>query len=305
LASISLFTPLVAQTSYIERLTELGALRLAIIVAVAVLVLWLAYMVVEARVVKVERTDYSNAAIPTEFDGMKVLFVADIHAGPYMSRNRMNRLVERINAEEPDVVLLGGDYVGGRMKGAKIFYPAIAGVEAPEGVFAVMGNHDAWEGEEEAHTGMAEAGITLLENEAVRLERGGESIWIAGLEDAYTGSPDATAAAEPITVEDFAMLVSHNPDVFAEQLQPTKEYWDLAMAGHTHGGQVSLFGMISPFSPSKHGGRYLHGWKNEWDTDILISNGIGTVTAPIRLFTRPEMHVFTLRASSEAPSPTQ
>jgi predicted MPP superfamily phosphohydrolase len=234
---------------------------------------------------------------------MKILFVADIHAGPYMTRSRLGRLVERINAEEPDVVLLGGDYVGGKMHGAAIFYPVIADVVAPEGVYAVMGNHDSWEGEDEARAGMAEADITLLENDAVRLERDGSSVWVAGLEDAYTGSPDATAAASAIEVHDFAMLVSHNPDVFAEQLQPTKEYWDLAMAGHTHGGQISLFGMISPFSPSKHGGRYLSGWKNEWDTDILVSNGIGTVTAPIRLLTRPEMHVITLRASSEAPSP--
>ena len=297
--------PLVAQTSYIDRLTDLGVARISIVVIVSVLALWLGYMLVEARVVRVERTELPNAAIPAEFDGMKVLFVADIHAGPYMSKNHLDRLVERINAEEPDVVLLGGDYVGGKMHGAQIFYPAISKVEAPEGVFAVMGNHDAWEGEAEAHTGMAEAGITLLENDAVRLERDGSGIWVGGLEDAYTGTPDATATAESITPEDFAVLVSHNPDVFADQLEPTKEYWDLALAGHTHGGQVSLFGMISPFSPSKHGGRYLHGWKNEWDTAILVSNGIGTVTAPIRLFTRPEMHVITLRASSEEPAPTQ
>ena len=133
MASISLFTPLVAQTSFIDRLGDIGALRITVVVVVAVLVLWLAYMVIEARVVKVERIEYANTAIPEQFDGMKVLFVADIHAGPYMSRNRMDRLVERINAEEPDVVILGGDYVGGRMKGAQIFYPAIAKVEAARG----------------------------------------------------------------------------------------------------------------------------------------------------------------------------
>jgi predicted MPP superfamily phosphohydrolase len=287
------------QTSYIQRLTDLGAGRITVIVVVAVLALWLGYMLLEARNIRVERTELGNPSIPAEFDGMKVLFVADIHAGPYMSRNRMDRLVERINAEEPDVVILGGDYVGGKMNGANIFYPAIAGVEAPEGIFAVMGNHDAWEGEDEAKAGLVGANITLLENEAAQLARGDSNIWIGGLEDAYTGSPDATAAAGPIDADDFAILVSHNPDVFAEQLQPTKEYWDLALAGHTHGGQVHGLGMISFLSVSKHGNRYLRGWKNEWDTEILISNGIGTVTAPIRLFTRPEMHVITLRSSPE------
>ena len=82
LASISLFVPLVGQTSYIDRLTELGAPRIAIIVAAVVLVLWLGYMGAEARNVKVERTDLESASLPAEFDGTKVLFVADIHAGP-------------------------------------------------------------------------------------------------------------------------------------------------------------------------------------------------------------------------------
>lgn len=298
LASLSLLFAPVGQTSYIQRITDLGVGRITVIVVVAVFALWLGYMLLEARNVKVERTQLDNPSIPGEFDGMKVLFVADIHAGPYMSRNRMDRLVERINAEEPDIVLLGGDYVGGKMGGAKIFYPAVAKIDAPEGVYAVMGNHDAWEGAEEAKAGLISAGITLLENEAVSLDRGDASIWVGGLEDAYTGSPDATAAAQPIDEDDFAILVSHNPDVFADQLQPTKEYWDLALAGHTHGGQLSGLGMISAISPTKHGNRYMHGWKNEWDTEILISNGIGTVTAPIRLFARPEMHVITLQASS-------
>jgi predicted MPP superfamily phosphohydrolase len=262
-------------------------------------------MVIEARNVRVERTELPSAALPAEFDGTKVLFVADIHAGPYMTSARLNRLVERINAEEPDIVLLGGDYVGGKMKGAKIFYPAIANVRATEGVYAVMGNHDSWEGADEAHAGMEAAGITLLENDAVALERDGSRVWIAGLEDLYTGEPSMAKTAEDIPVRDFSVLVSHNPDVFAEQLEENAETWDLVMAGHTHGGQLSLFGMVSPFTPSKHGERYRSGWKDEHDTPMLISNGIGTVTAPIRLFTRPEMHVITLRASGEAPSPTR
>lgn len=248
-----------------------------------------------ARRILVIRDEIEVADLPSDLDGLRVVFMTDIHAGPLFPKGPMGKLVALVNGLEPDLILVGGDNVGGRMQGAAIFYPEAARMEARFGKYGVLGNHDVWEGEDEAREGYDAADITLLENSNVRVDVGGGDIVLAGLEDPYTGVPRIDEAAEGIREGDVAILLAHNPDAFAEQFEATPGLWDLAMVGHTHGGQISLFG-FGIFVPSIHGQRYRTSWRVEHDVPVLVSNGVGTVGAPIRFQAPPEVHVITLRA---------
>jgi len=273
-----------------------GTFRISMMLGVALVVPSVTALgVVEARTLRVTSDVITSQAVPDAFDGTRIVFVADVHAGPYFGPQRMDRLVEQVNSLDPDVLILGGDYVGGRLNGAKVFYPRAADFRANLAKLAVLGNHDVWEGSQEAKQGLSEAGFTLLENDSVQLTVGDSSLAVAGVSDLYTGDPDPEAAARDITPEMFSVLVSHNPDVFADRLGRTAGDWDLALAGHTHAGQVTLFG-TSSYVPSKHGARYRAGWRTENGTPILVTNGVGTVTLPVRLFAQPEVHLITLRS---------
>jgi len=261
----------------------------------ALAALLLAWSFAEPFTLTISRAVVSSPDVPPGFDGARIVFVSDVHAGPYFGKMRVRRLVDRIGELKPDVLVLGGDYVGGRAGGGEAFYPEAQRLEAREAVLGVLGNHDAWESADEARAGLEAAGVLLLENDAVRIERGGDRIVVAGLEDLWTGSVDATAAIQDIAKDSFTVLVSHNPDAFATVLPEHRGAFDLALSGHTHAGQLTALGMVAPIVPSAFGQRYRTGWLEEEGVPILVSRGIGEVTVPMRFFAPPEVHVIELR----------
>jgi predicted MPP superfamily phosphohydrolase len=275
-----------------EALDVLVLWMLPIVVAIAVIVIGvLAY---NARHVRVVREDVDVHRLPDALDGFKIVFVSDVHAGPYFGPGRMRLLVHLVDRLDPDALILGGDYVGGRRDGASTFYSQAPELRARYAKVAVLGNHDVWEGADEARAGLREAGFELLENRNVRLEVGGAILAIGGVDDLYTGHPNVAAAADGISADDYAILVSHNPDVFHSMLDDTERLWDLALGGHTHGGQFTLSTQHAD-NPSRHR-RFRSGWFEEDGIPTLISNGVGTVLLPLRFQTPPEVHVLTLRA---------
>jgi len=268
-----------------------GALSMALVIPGIT-----AYGLAEARSLSVTSDVVTVSSAAPALDGIRIVFVSDVHAGPFFGPGRMDALVEQVNGLEPDVLILGGDYVGGRANGAEVFYPRATAFRARLAKIAVLGNHDVWEGAEIARAGLAGAGFRVLENDSALVEVADEAIAVAGVDDLYTGEPDVEAAARGVPEEAFAVLVSHNPDVFADRLGTSAGRWDLALAGHTHGGQVTFFG-LGGHTPSRNGQRYRGGWVSEGGTPILVSNGVGSVTLPVRLFAKPEVHLITLSSA--------
>ncbi len=265
------------------------------LVAVLACSLMLAWALTEPYLLSVERSVVTSPDLPVAFDGTRVVFAADIHAGRFYSQRRVRSLVKRINAENPDLVILGGDYVGGHSNGAAAFYPEIDSLRARDGVVAVLGNHDYWEGRADAIAGLDAAGITVLDNSSICIRRGKVSITIAGVADQLTGDPDVSAAASGIAPEEFAVLISHVPDYLDAALPASKGLFDLALSGHTHGGQVTVFGLWAPILPSRFGQRYRGGWLSEEGVPVLVTRGVATVGTPLRFFARPQLHVIELR----------
>ena len=262
---------------------------------------------------RVARYDITPKQWPANFQ-LKIAVIADLHAcDPWMSLDRIAEIVERTNALDADVIVMLGDYVAGHRRvtryiSADEWAPVLAGLKAPLGVHAILGNHDWWEdktaqregqGPTIARRALEAAGIPVYENDARRLTKDGRSFWLAGLGDqlAYVparrfrpvrriGVDDLAATLAKVTDTAPVILLAHEPDVAVRV--PARVA--LQLSGHTHGGQVRLFGW-SPVSPS--GPKLVYG-HIRMNCDVVISGGLGCSIMPFRLGVPPEIVLVTL-----------
>lgn len=242
---------------------------------------------------------------------LRIALLSDFHLGePTVDLNRLRRIVARTNAVAPDLVLLGGDFAPAVWRlHAHVDMDAaarcLATLSARHGVFAVLGNHDwAEDPIARARGGLpnifAEAlvaqGIPVLSNQSIWLEQAG--IWLAGLEDQrvyrrwrymYRGLDDLEATLSPITGTSPVVLLAHEPDIFPQV--PARIA--LTLSGHTHGGQIRLFGR-TPVVPSRYGSRFAYGHVHEAGRDLVVSGGLGCSGVPYRLGVMPEITVIEL-----------
>jgi len=225
-------------------------------------------------------------------DGCRIAFLSDIHAGSFLNESDLARLFAQVAAQEPDIVILGGDLINTREREILMFRDPLALLDPPLGVFAVAGNHDHFWGRDiglwEAF--LAEVGVEVLMNRGMRVTRGNDSLWIAGVDDLTEGTPDLQAAVSGAREDEPVVLIAHHPDFFFEAAAVDI---DLTLSGHTHGGQVSLFG----WTPVKHS---KFGW-NEGHFEIegaqlYVSRGVGVTFLPVRIGVSPEVPLLTLRS---------
>jgi len=250
------------------------------------------YGLYEAGWVEVVRPVLPLPRLPRAFDGMTVAFLTDIHHGPFTSLEYVASVVRTTLALRPDLILLGGDY---SLKDGKYIAPCfdvLSGLRAPLGVFGVLGNHDYWHGLDETREGFRTAGITELTNSGAWLTRGSGRFRLAGIDDLWMGKPHIEAAVGDAAPEDACLLLSHNPDV-TEKLRDPRV--GLVLSGHTHGGQV-VFPGGAPFVPSHYGQKYLHGICHGPRTTVYVSRGLGCTSIPVRVCSRPELTLVTLRS---------
>ena len=245
------------------------------------------------RGLTISSADLQLRQLPSEFDGMRLLLITDIHAGPFVSRMVLDQQFERLMGREPDLILLGGDLITSRTVEFDQQRHAFRRLRAPQGVYAVLGNHDHYSGESRRLSRMIEGqGIRLLHNRSVLLSRGGAKLSLAGVDDLLVGNPDldaALAAAEPPII-----LLSHNPDVLFDA---ARRGVAAVLSGHTHAGQIRIPGLPVIVRQSRYRldeGRYRTG-----ETELIVSRGLGAVGIPLRLACPPEVVLLTLRRLEE------
>jgi uncharacterized protein len=246
-----------------------------------------------------------------ELNGFKIVLISDIHSGSnFINEEKLNEIVESANAENADMILLLGDYLSPQiLDRRKLKMPLetmarnIKGLRAKFGVFAVLGNHDNEFGHNIVRSEFEKIGYKVLENEAVSLEKNGQTIRLLGLSDVLQESDpreyreNAVNALNRIGNYDGKIVAfTHNPDM-VEYL--TGDYrisldFSLFLAGHTHGGQCSFPIIGAPIVPSTFGQKYASGFVRENDVDIFVSTGIGTSIIPVRFGVPPEISVLTL-----------
>lgn len=233
--------------------------------------------------------------LPPAFDGFRIVFATDFHYESRFNRKRLPALVEAVRSVSPDVLLLGGDYRGREGGDVGELFRALEKVDAPFGTYAVMGNHERGENDSLVRVAMKETGVKLLEHVADTITRNGERIIVVGIRNPFDLSRNGVSPTLSLKPEDFVIMITHTPD-YVEDVDISNT--DLALAGHTHGGQVSLFNKWSPAKFSKYGNRFLTGMKhNSAGIPVIISNGIGTSRKNIRLFTPSEIVLVILEKS--------
>jgi predicted MPP superfamily phosphohydrolase len=247
---------------------------------------------IEPRSLVITRADIELPQWPEGAHTLKVAVLADIQAaGPHVTAERVAEVVAQINAQEPDLIVLLGDYVS-QMRLSTSHVPpkataaVLARLRAPLGVHAVLGNHDWWLDGRYVRRLLEEAGIEVYDNEARAIDGGdGRHLWIAGLADLSSRTVDLPGTLAQITDDAPVILLSHSPDVFPEV--PARVA--LTLAGHTHGGQVNLPYLGRLIVPSRFGQRYAYGHIIEGDRQMFVSSGIGNAILPARYGVPPEI----------------
>ena len=262
------------------------------------------YPFIEAAMLTVDKHTVQVANLPANLKNLKIVYATDIHQGRFFSQSRVNELVKTINGLSADLVILGGDYAEDS-DGAIAFFENLPSLSARIGVYAVLGNHDRTEPESNLSVLIGTIkgrGIIPLVNNVAAVKRGQTYFYIAGVDDYYNGYPDIEGVASQVKSSDFVIFAGHTPDLLPDMLKARSSdgdnhWFDLALFGHTHGGQISFLGK-SPFFNLKTdvGPRYMSGWLEENRAAVLISNGVGTSGAPVRLFARPQIHLITLKS---------
>ncbi len=253
----------------------------------------LSYPVLETYWLQVREEEWASPDVPAAWDGKSIVFLTDIHLGAFFSRDRLRRLVDQVNAMQPDLILLGGDYVSNDGDYIEPCFAELARLEAPLGKFGVMGNRDHYISAAATYRHMLLAGIRPADNLGFWVESGGQRIRIGGVGDLWEDTQDLGPVLEGTREKDLLILLSHNPDV-AETIRDRRI--DLVLSGHTHGGQVVLFGW-APLVPSAYGQKYRTGRVQTDFTTVIISNGIGAAFPPVRLGAPPQIVRLTLRSA--------
>jgi predicted MPP superfamily phosphohydrolase len=223
---------------------------------------------------------------------LRVVQLSDIHAGIYMTREEIRRIVDRVIALQPDLFVLTGDYISNSMKFLPGCVEEMARVRARYGTFASMGNHDHWYGDPaEILTAFRQRQITFLLNDHRLIQTEQGPLAVAGIDDLISGRPDLEAALAGLDSVVPTILLSHRPEIFP---RASEHGISLTLSGHYHGGQIALRLPGVTLSISHLWTPYPEGMYRLKDCHLYVSRGIGTTFTPVRLNARPEVTLFRL-----------
>lgn len=262
-----------------------------------------------ARNLVVKRLDVRMPRLPAAFEGLRIVQVSDVHVGPHTSRSHLARTANAVRAAQPDLVVHTGDQVDDFVPDVEHFATAFGEVTAPLGVFAIAGNHDVIAGWDGVRRGLMDAGITVLVNEAVPIERDGERIWLAGTGDpagnswqrggGLSAAPDIERTLSCIPPGEPAVALAHNPALWPEL---ARRGVDLTLSGHTHYGQLAIpdwgWNIAASFLDLSMGAH------RQEDSLLYINPGTNYWGVPFRIGTPPEVTVLTLRRSEGGELPS-
>ncbi len=206
----------------------------------------------------------------------------------------VEKVVSITNALSPDLILLGGDYVHNQRRYVTPCMQALGQLKSRWGVFGVLGNHDHWTGPDTIRQAMADHGIVELTNTGAWIEKEGQRLRVAGVDDWWEGEQRLDRALREVGPTESALLLSHNPDYVEQIVDPRV---GLVLSGHTHGGQVVLPLVGAPRVPSQYGQKYLHGLVKTRHTQVYVTRGVGSIgplNLPVRFCCPPEISLLTI-----------
>lgn len=264
---------------------------------------------------QIRETTIESTRLPESFDGMKIVHITDLHLGNLTPQQEyLDRIIATINSLHPDLLVFTGDLVNLRSDDADGAGELFNRVATTLGRYAVMGNHDygdyvVWQSAEDKNRDVArtkavygQVGFTLLNDSALYLRVGNDSIGLIGVENIgrapFPTYGSLEKALEYFTPAEFNILLSHDPNHWQDDIVGKEQYITLTLSGHTHGAQIGVDCGTIKFSPSQMIFDYWDGLYQEGDQYLFVSRGLGYVGIPFRLGMRPEISVITLKRIS-------
>lgn len=246
--------------------------------------------------IEVRTASLSLPHLAPEFSGYRIVQLSDIHADRWMTARRIQKIVDQVNQMHPDSVVLTGDFV---TRDAERFSPnltVLSSLRPADKTFAVLGNHDAWTNPDLIQHALETAGVQVLNNRSVTLERPSAQLHIAGVDDIWAGRDRLNEVLAALPANGAAILLAHEPD-FADTSAATGRF-DLQLSGHSHGGQIHLPFMKRVLPPLAY--KYPLGQYQVGSMIQYTNRGLGSSGIPIRFNCRPEITIFTLQSKSLA-----
>jgi predicted MPP superfamily phosphohydrolase len=239
---------------------------------------------------RLRRVAFFHPELPEPFNGLRIAQVSDVHAGQFMPPERLARVRNLLRGMEPDLIAFTGDQLDRREVDAEIFVHGFAGIEAPLGVFGVLGNHDHMAGAELSITAMKAIGVVPLVNQAAVIERGDARILLAGVDDldAELGAGADFSAVSRLSA-DFRLLLCHQPRGWRRARAAGAH---ITLAGHTHGGQIAF--PSRGLNVATLGTPYVAGPYFRQRKALYVSRGVGVGAVPVRFGSLPEVDLITL-----------
>ncbi len=257
---------------------------------------------VRRRRVRVVTVEVPVAGLGAAFDGYRIAQLSDLHVGSLCPPAWAQRWVRQVNELQVDAVALTGDYGSSGTRFHQAIAAALGELQACDGVFAVMGNHDYYGDGEPLMTLVQDSGIRLLRNEHVTLERDGDRCCLAGIDDRYTRRTDIEAALCGRDLDQPLLVLAHDPQSFVELAERGAA---LVLCGHTHWGQLAVPWLARRFNYARLWQSYCAGSYRRGDSQLYVSPGLGTTGPPVRIGTWPEITVIRLRASTPPAEPAR
>jgi hypothetical protein len=248
---------------------------------------------------RVIRKEIALRRWPSRMDGFTIVLLSDFHYDPYFSVHPIRSAVDIVNGLQPDLIALTGDFVsvpifGEHAKGALQAEPCaqlLQKLRAPHGVWAVLGNHDAFSDPDRITDALHTVGIPVLSNQSVAIEKDGARYWLGGVDDVLDGSADLPGTIHSVPADEPFVLLAHEPD-YADVVAGYPV--DLQLSGHTHGGQVR-FPFMRPMYLPPLAKKYVWGQFQIRGLTLYTNAGIGTVQIPVRWNCPPEITYIRLK----------
>jgi uncharacterized protein len=244
---------------------------------------------------RVREVDVPMPKLPPELDGLRILQLSDIHRGPFLSDRDLARVVDAAVETKPNLAVITGDLISSRGDPLDGCIRQLARVKADAGVFGCMGNHERYaDASHYAETAGARVGIRFLRGQSQQLRFGSATLNLAGVDHQPNSEKrHYLRGAERLIVPGAVnVLLSHNPDVFPVA---ARQGYNFVLAGHTHGGQVTVEILHESVNPARFFTPYVYGLYHRGDASAYVTRGIGTIGLPTRIGAPPEISVLRLR----------
>jgi uncharacterized protein len=241
----------------------------------------------------ISETDILIKNLPSRFEGFRITQLTDIHLSKILGVDEVRRVVNIAQQTKPDLFVLTGDYATTYRRYIEPCAEALSPLSAPEGVWAVLGNHDHYTDPELTTRALERRKIVVLNNQNTTLRRGPDSIQLSGIDDWTWNATDWIRAFRGIKKDGPTVLLSHQPGVLEfEQTQNVS----LILSGHTHGGQINLPWVGAPARFATKDLRFAQGHFRYGNVQLYVSSGTGVIGLPVRFGVRPEIAVLRLKS---------